>query len=89
MDIYNIKQKGVETVDEFIARGGKITYLKGNKTNNYCPYCECWNSIKRYYHMKYHYYLDEVVSTPVFKYSRCQCCHTIIKDYTKGDKDDK
>lgn len=95
MDVYNIKQEGVETVSEFLARGGKITYVKGNKTNNFCPYCEVWGSIKRYYSSKYSTktqynrewgcFEEWIIQTKVLKYSRCQCCHKIISDYIKKE----
>jgi hypothetical protein len=99
MGVYNLKQEGVETVAEFIFRGGEITYPKPKGNSNYCKYCGTWNSIKRYYNSEYstrtHYnrewgcFEEWIIQTKVLQYSRCQCCHRIIKEYNiKEDKND-
>ena len=78
-----------ETVEEFLARGGKITYPTPRENSNYCPYCGIWNSISKHYRAEYHRYMGEVVQTLVLQYTKCQCCHMIIKDYIKEDKNDE
>lgn len=85
----DIKQEEVETIEEFLTRGGKIIYPKPRENSNYCKYCQTWNSIKKYYYAEYHYYMGDIVQTLVLQYTKCQCCDRIIKDYIKEDKDDK